>query len=86
MKRLKNIFWIWFLPPVSLKITDFRNLKIISVSGLLREHQLTLRLLQEHAFLKGRAFVIPEDVKHWQKMFETQNGINFEAEAEEIST
>ena len=40
-----------------------------------------------HAFLKGRAFVIPEDVKALaQDVLRHRIGLTFEAEAEEITT
>ena len=40
-----------------------------------------------YAFLKGRAFVIPEDVKELAKdVLRHRIGLTFEAEAEEISS
>jgi MoxR-like ATPase len=75
------------LPPVSLKITDCLNLKIISVSGFSESINQSCDCFKSVCILKRKSICNSEDVKSLAKdVLRHRIGLTFEAEAEEISS
>lgn len=86
-EKLKNIFWIWCSQHVIRKTMAFRSLKLYQFRASPRASINLAIASRAYAFLKGRAFVIPEDVKALAKdVLRHRMGLTFEAEAEEISS
>ena len=85
---MKNISRIWCFAtryPENYGLSELKN--YISFGASPRASINLAIASRAYAFLKGRAFVIPEDVKALAKdVLRHRMGLTFEAEAEEITT